>query len=516
MQPRGRSAAASRCTASISTAARGARLSEQARSLSWSAPPRAKTRRRVRCVNVRRDIPAAAERATRPHADARGMATPLLLALALALSSLAGGCAGHGGGGGGGGAPTPRSGPGAATSPHSATGSRSGGVPIDTVFIIFKENHTYDNYFATYPGGDGARRATRSNGRSIDLEPPLTDLWYPGNNHWDSAHIDYNGGRMDGFDRGEHVPIIPLVSNGPFVTYAPANGQPGGPAEYYWRLARAGVLCDHYFTAVMGPSFPNHLFAVAASSGGAISNPNLVTNRVKVLDAQGHVVSHRATFSRQEIATTLPNELEQAGLTWRYFSESARTPLAYTLDWLEDQGLGVDAIDAFHHARDFATSYITTLPDFDRNFAAQLAAGNIGNVNWIRPGAVHSEHPGISGVRAGTEWTRKLINQIGQSSYWSHCAIFVTFDDYGGFYDHVPPPQLDAFGLGFRVPCLVISPYARRGFVDHQVYEVSSILRFCEQLFGLPAMTARDAQADGFTHAFDFHQPPRPFSDFHF
>jgi phospholipase C len=443
----------------------------------------------------------------------------LRLGAALMTAASLSACGGGGSGGsrpGGGAAAPPTQTAGSATTPAGG-GGRATRFPIEHVFIIFKENHTFDNLFATYPGADGATRGQRSNGSWINLTRPLVDFWYPGGNKRDDALADYDGGRMDGFDKGEKVPIIPLISNGPYVTYAPANGQAGGPANYYWELAQAGVLCDRYFTSVLGPSFPNHIFAVAATAANCVTNPNLITHRIGILDpASGSVIDHPEDFSTAEIPTTLPNELEAAGFTWRYYSESATNPIGWLVDYLEDQDLGVDAIAALRGARDFATSYNTRVPDLDRNFAGQLAAGDIGNVNWIRPGGLNSEHPGVSGLAAGAEWTRKIVNAIGASPYWDHCAIFITYDDYGGFYDHVPPPQVDAVGLGFRVPCIIVSPYARKGFVDHTDYEISSVLRFCEADFRLPTMTARDAAASDMTAAFDFTQAPRPFSDFYF
>jgi phospholipase C len=127
-----------------------------------------------------------------------------------------------------------------------------------------------------------------------------------------------------------------------------------------------------------------------------------------------------------------------------------------------------------------------------------------------------NEHPALSPIDEGCEWTRKVVNQIGQSRYWDHCAIFITFDDFGGWFDHVPPPQVDRLGLGFRVPCIVVSPYAKRGFVDHTQYEHSSLLKFVETLFQIPPMTARDAQSADMTDAFDLTQPARSFSEFQF
>jgi phospholipase C len=382
-----------------------------------------------------------------------------------------------------------------------------GKTPIHYVFILFKENHTYDNYFATFPGGDGATVGKRSDGSTIPLVTPLTDVWMPGSNSWASAHTDYNGGRMDGFD--QNVLVVPGLLPGPFVTFS----SPTGPAAYYWSLAATGVLCDHFFTSIMGPSFPNHLASIAATSGRAVSNPNLFTKKVQALDAHGQLVDHDMDFTADEIATTLPNELAAAGISWHYFSEASADPLGSIADDLEDQGLGISAIQVLRFIPSFATSYDTKTADLDVNLAAVLDAGGIGQVNWIRPGALNSEHPGLSPVHKGADWTRSVVNAIIASRYWPESAIFITFDDFGGFYDHVAPPALDEFGLGLRVPAIVISPYARRA-VLHDTLEVSSILRFVEENFGLPTMTKRDAQAADFMNAFDFKSKPRPASDF--
>ena len=395
--------------------------------------------------------------------------------------------------------------------------SHAARTPIKHIFILFKENHTFDNYFATFPGAEGATVATRGDGSQIALSEPFTDLWYPGSNSWISGHKDFAGGSMTGFDSGETLPgVVPFVSNGPYVTYAPADGQPGGPTQYYWQLAQAGVLCDHYFTAVMGPSFPNHLMSVAASSGRAISNPGLLNKQITVLDASGKQRSHAESFSPDEIATTLPNELEQAGLTWKYYSENSTNPVGTAADYLEAQGLGIGSIQVLKNAQSYSTSFDETTPDLNQNLAGILASGEAANVTWIRPGALNSEHPGISSVGGGAAWTRGVVEAIANSSVWNDSVIFITYDDFGGFYDHVAPPQVDDLGLGFRVPLTIVSPYAQQGAILHDTFEVSAILKFAEDNFNLAPMTARDANANDLSAAFDFTQPPRPPTDFEF
>src|SRR5262249_53224438 len=153
-------------------------------------------------------------------------------------------------------------------------------------------------------------------------------------------------------------------------------------------------------------------------------------------------------------------------------------------------------------------------PFLDDRLPEYLAKGWGGHVSWIKPDPFKSGHPTISTVDDAQAWTKKILKAIGQSEDWNKCAVFITFDDYGGFQDHVPPVQKDAFGPGFRVPCLAIGPFARRGAIQHETREFSSILRFCEKLYGIEPMTARDAETDDFSSAFDLTQPPRPISDF--
>ncbi len=377
---------------------------------------------------------------------------------------------------------------------------------IDHVFIIVKENHTFDGYFGTYPGADGAMRARDSNGAWRALVSPSSDTEMPGPNDWSAAHTDWNRGFMDGFDRGEELGFL---GGTPFTSFSPASGTASGPVAYYWKLAASGVLCDRYFTSVMGPSTPNHLFTVAATSGGAIGNESFGT--IPVLGASGKVREHPPSFGPDEIRTTLMNELEKKGFTWRYHAEGASNPLAALIEKVADDDEGVELIKVARDLPDWSSCYDETA-DLDANLPSLLARA--GNVTWIRPSLGHSEHPLLGGVEEGSEWTRKVVSAIGHSSLWKRCAIFITWDDYGGFYDHVAPPQVDAYGLGFRVPCLVVSPYAKRGVVDHTLYEHSSLLAFAEKVFGIGPMTARDAAANPMVGAFDFSQQPRAFEEF--
>jgi len=143
-------------------------------------------------------------------------------------------------------------------------------------------------------------------------------------------------------------------------------------------------------------------------------------------------------------------------------------------------------------------------------FLPDVAAGRLPAVSWLLPPTPVSDHPDYGDLCAGENWTVQTVNAIMRSPSWRHTAIFLTWDDFGGFYDHVAPPHLDVYGDGPRVPLIVISPYARPGYIFHETSDFTSVLRFIEELHGLPALTERDAQANDLLGAFDFHQRPLP------
>jgi phospholipase C len=169
-----------------------------------------------------------------------------------------------------------------------------------------------------------------------------------------------------------------------------------------------------------------------------------------------------------------------------------------------------------------AIAYVRKGPDWNQNIVApetkiltDPGRGQLAAVSWVSPSKIDSDHP-VARSDRGPSWVASIVNAIGKSQYWQHTAIFVVWDDWGGWYDSAAPPQRDFRGLGIRVPCLIISPYAKRGYVSHTTYEFASILKFIEETFGLPSI---GAPADGYTDtranspadSFNFSQKPRPF-----
>ncbi len=351
-----------------------------------------------------------------------------------------------------------------------------------TVFII-KENHTFDNYFGTFPAADGATSGLTSTGQMVPLIP-MPDTYQAGLcNGWSCAIQAIDGGKMDKFD---------LISGGlSGYTQVAEKDIPN-----YWAYARQFVLADRYFTSVHGPSVPNHFYAIAAQSGGVIDNgghPGPGTDCAgnsfgdfAVLDSAGNITYQAPCFDFQ----TLADSLQSAGLTWKYYSGGGHGGI---FNWIR---------------------HIRSSPDWQDHvastaqFVTDAQNGGLPAMSWLLPPLPFAEHPSTS-VCGGENWTVQQLNAVMQGPDWNSTAVFLTYDDFGGFYDHVPPPQLDLFGLGPRVPLLIISPFAKAGYISHTVYEHSSILKFVETRYQLPVLTARDAAASDMLDSFDFTQQPQ-------
>jgi len=351
-----------------------------------------------------------------------------------------------------------------------------------TVFIL-NENHTFDNYFGAFPGADGATSGLLSNGQWIPLSTMSyayqgTDLC----NGWDCALLAMDQGKMDKFD---------LISGG-WDGYVQATEQ---DIPNYWAYARRFTLADHYFTSVHGPSLPNHLFAIAAQSGGAIDNgtssgPGLPcddnsSGRVTVIDENGN----RSQQSSCLDFPTLPDNLTKAGVSWKYYGA---------------EGGVLTVIRHIYQNPLWQLSFAA--PD---QFLIDARTGHLPAVTWLLPPGPNDGHPPHS-MCEGENWTVRVLNAVVEGPDWNSTAVFITWDDFGGFYDHVAPPQVDEFGLGPRVPLLIVSPYAKQGYVSQTVYDHTSILKFVETRYGLKALTSRDARANPMLDSFDFSQPPRP------
>ena len=382
-----------------------------------------------------------------------------------------------------------------------SSSSNSGGGPpppppsglskIKHVVFIIKENRSFDNYFGSFPGADGATTGTISTGQTIALGRTPDKTPHDLGHTWNDAHTAVDGGKMDRFD---------LVSMGSDLL--PYTQMRQSDIPNYFAYAHQFALADKMFSSLEGPSFPNHLYTMAGQSGGSIGNINGVTNgawgcdsddtaTTTVIDGSGNTTQQYPCFDFQ----TIVDSFQSAGVSWKYYAPG-----------FGHDGYQWSALDAIKHIRN-GSLWNTNVID-EKQFVLDAQNGSLPSVSWVISGPT-SEHPPYS-TCVGENWTVQQINAIMQGPDWDSTAIFLTWDDFGGFYDHVPPPGLDRYGLGPRVPLLIISPYAKQGFISHTQYEFSSFLKLVEDRFSLKPLTARDAAANNMTDSFDFTQTPQP------
>jgi phospholipase C len=376
---------------------------------------------------------------------------------------------------------------------------------IQHVIVLIHENRSFDNLFATFPGADGATEGKMSNGRTIKLKK--VDLAYP----YDLGHSfqgflrDYDGGKMDGFD---------LEGGG--------NGHNAGTAPYqyvnpkqiapYWDLAKSYVLADHMFQTQGSGSFTAHQDLIAGgtaidSSESLIDFPSASPwgcdaphgTTTTLLTIHQRLRYQQGPFPCLHYAT-LRDLLDAKHVSWKYYSPRV----------IGSTGSIWNAFDAIKAVR-YGSEWNTNVTRTDKAIFRDIAAGSLPSVSWLVPDLVNSDHPG-NHSNTGPSWVATLVNTIGQSQYWNTTAIVLIWDDWGGFYDNVPPPFRDrAGGLGFRVPMILVSAYARKGYVSHTQYEFGSVLRFIENNWRLGRLGTSDDRAKSIGDCFDFAQPPRKF-----
>jgi phospholipase C len=404
-------------------------------------------------------------------------------------------------------------------------------IPINHVVYIIQENITFDHYFGTYPGADGipanVKFAYRP-GEKPQVGPfhlNQTALPRDLNHSWQASRLAYDNGKMDGFIwaewpralryywQGEVPSIDPAtikpvpglpgrggqlfsgnVLAGQLVGKQPRSAPVGRPPDWvlntlsyydyhqipnYWEYARRYTLCDRFFSSLTGPSEPNHLYSVAAQSGGLVNNPG------------PNIARKEAVYDFK----TAADLLQSNGISWKYYDEK-RNPRAHSL-WNPLPGF-----KSFTPPSDLLNNVVSLA-----EFFSDIKAGHLPSVCWIVPDGPDSEHPPHDSAQ-GMWHVTELVNAIMNSPYWKDTTIIITWDDYGGFYDHVAPPKVDQYGYGFRVPGLVISPYARPGFIDHTQFDFTSPLKLIETRFKLPPLTDRDRAANDMLSCFDFKQQP--------
>ncbi len=358
------------------------------------------------------------------------------------------------------------------------------------VFIV-KENRSFDNYFGTFPGANGATTGMISTGQVIPLGHTPDQLPRDFCHSWGCTLADVDNGRMDKFDVSATDPAKLCNLNGDYLCYSQLTSV---DIPNYFAYASAFTLADNTFSSIHATSTPNHFYTVAAQSGGAFAQSSGVLlcdgnigATITVIDSLGHVTKPFPCFD----FATLVDSLEAAGISWKFYSPSKTN---------------FNPLDGINHIRNTAL-WNKVVPD--TQFVTDAQTGQLPAVSWMVSAGPYSEHPAWSSCQ-GENWSVEQLNAAMQGPDWNSTAVFLTWDDFDGLYDHVPPPQVDQFGLGPRVPLIIISPYAKPKHISHTQYEFSSFLTLVEERYNLASLTDRDASANDMLDAFDFNQQPLP------
>jgi phospholipase C len=382
---------------------------------------------------------------------------------------------------------------------------------IQHVVIIIQENRSFDNLFQGYPGANTVSSGKNSKGQTIVLQPVSLATQYVIDHSAAAFFAACDGKRPgrhcknDGFD-------LEQSSEGPTnpqYVYVPHK-----ESKPYFEMAKEFVLSDNTFTSQLDESFVAHQYLIAAQ---AASSVNLPTGEWGcdggATDTVATLTSKR-TLGPSQVAcfnyTTLGDELDAASLSWRFYTSALEDCRNCTGIGQSGNGAAWSAYQAVSHIR-YGSDWTSDVITPQNQFLTDVGNGTLANVTWITPVCANSDHVACGGG-TGPEWVASLVNAVGESQFWDSTAVFVLWDDWGGLYDHVAPPYKDYDGLGFRVPLLIISPYAKQNYVSHVQYETSSVLTFVEDQFGLSRLAAADARATSPAgDAFDFTQSPRTF-----
>jgi phospholipase C len=414
---------------------------------------------------------------------------------------------------------------------------------IQHVVIVIQENRSFDNFFATFPGADGTRtgkaaamprsiaescnepieRPTTIPLKEVDLAPTPgpSATWQDLDHLYRGFKIDYDGGKMDGFDLSFYGSS---GLGGPTCRYSYQYVNPAQIAPY-WDMAKQYVLADHTFQQQGSGSFTAHQELIA---GGTLITPNeaLIDNAsffpwgcdanksvvTAIIKPGGKVYEFGGPFPCFNY-TTLRDLLDAKSVSWKFYAQAVQKESGPQKGDTGGIWSAFDAIKAVRYSPEWHNNVTRSSLDIFNDIKNRRLPA----VSWVTPDGANSDHPGEFSMRqepvdTGPSWVASIVNAIGESPYWKSTAVVILWDDWGGYYDHVPPPLPRNWqgGPGFRVPMLIVSPYVKP-HVDHTVYQFGSILKFVEDVWGLGSLGRNDAHSASIGNAFDFNMPPRPF-----
>lgn len=383
------------------------------------------------------------------------------------------------------------------------------GLKIQHVVIVFQENRTPDNLFQGLANADIASSGVNSLGQTIQLVPMTMAVNYDLSHSHESFKNMYDHGKMDGAD------LVPITCESQSPPCPPANPQFGyvnaSEVAPYMQMAQQYTFADRMFQTNQGPSFPAHQFIISGTSAPtttsdlfASENPlepgkeNFGVGCTAAPDVYVRLIDPTGDESQTMYPCfehpTLMDVLDAKKVSWRYYTPS--------------QGSIWTGPNAIQHLRS-GSDWNNVILD-PKQVLKDVSGGHLPAVSWVIPAADYSDHAG-STDGSGPSWVASVVNAIGNSPYWANTAILVTWDDWGGWFDHVAPKVINSYEYGFRVPLIVVSPYAKPGYVSHVTYDFGSVLKFIETNWGLASVGFADASAENLSDCFNFSQTPLTF-----
>jgi phospholipase C len=426
---------------------------------------------------------------------------------------------------------------------HKTSVAPKGIKKIGHIIVLYMENHSFDNLYGEFPDADGLSKATKANYTQIDTATgkPYTTLPWSDTKHFHPTPVLSN--KYFNIDQFLSPSVLTSdlvhryyqereqIDGGKMDKFAAISDAKGLSMGYYhtsdfpvaMQEATNYTLCDHFFHSSFGGSWLNHIWTIAAATPQWKDAPQSMR---AVLDKNGNLIKDgSATPDGYLINTvysvyqphpkvkdektlvpglTMPNigdKLSEKNIDWAWYSGGWNDALAEHPDSLFQYHH--QPFEYFKNYADGTPAKAAHLKD-ENDFIAQAKAGTLPAVSFVKPIGELNEHPGYANVMVGEQHLEDLINAIRNGPDWNDCVIIVTYDEHGGFWDHVAPPKIDKWGPGVRVPAIIISPFAKKHFVDHTQYETVSILSLIEKRWGIKPLSTRDAKANPFTNALVF------------
>ena len=424
-------------------------------------------------------------------------------------------------------------------------------TPINHIVVFYMENHSFDNMYGAFPGANGLSNATNAalqvdkTGKTYDalpqvintnLKPAGPDTRFPATlankpfsidqymannqNTGDLVHrfyqeqVQIDGGKMDKFA---------AISDAAGLTM----GYYDGSKLPMWKYAQDYTLSDNFFHGAFGGSFLNHFWLVCACSpkydnapaslvaqvdasgnmtkDGAVTPDGYAVNTIQSAQIpHSPTITNTALLLPAQTMNTIGDRLDDKNISWAWYAGGWNNAVAgkagatfqyHHQPFAYFKQFGNDTDARKQHLKD------------ETDMVKDIQTGNLPAVTFWKPYGDDNEHPGYTDVLEGDQYAADMIKLIQQSPAWKDTAIIVTYDENGGSWDHVAPPTVDKWGPGTRIPTIIISPYAKKSYVDHTEYDTTSILKFIETRYGLQSLTDRDAKANDLNNAFDFSQP---------